>query len=111
MKRTIHTCAIQDAVEIRRAVNLFAFLERGDVVELRLPGSTKGTISAYFNDPEKLVEAAAELSGSFGAPVYFTLNQVRRDLLARSANRVTRYSRYTTKDNEILRLRWLPIDI
>src|ERR1700674_3654382 len=97
--------------EIRRAASLFAFLEPGDVVELRLPGSTKGTISAYFDDPEKLVEAAAELSGRFGTSIYFTLNQVRRDLLARSANRVTYYSRHTTKDNEILCRRWLPIDI
>src|SRR5204863_2777338 len=81
------------------------------VVELRLPKSTKGTICGYFDHPEKLTEVAAELSGHFGASCYFTLNQVRRDLLARSVNRVTHYSRHTTSDDEILRRRWLPIDI
>jgi len=100
-----------DVGEIRRAVNTFVFLECDDVVELRLPGSTKGTISGYFDNPEKLVKAAAELSGHYGASCYFTLNKVRRDLLARSANHVTRYSRYTTKDDDILQRRWLPIDI
>src|SRR5919201_2020516 len=88
-----------DIGEIRRAGGLFMFPKPGDVTELRLPGSTKGTISGYFDQPEKLVEAAAALSGRFGAPVYFTLNQVRPDLLARSYNCVTQYSKYTTKDN------------
>ena len=99
-----------DVGEIRRAINLLAFFEPGDVVELRLPQSTKQTISGYFNDPDTLVEAAAAVSGRFNASVYFTLNQVRPELLARSVNRVSRYSKFTTSDQDILRRRWLPLD-
>ena len=100
-----------DIEQARRAARVLAFLEPGDVIELRVPGSTKGTVCGYFDFPEKLVIAAAELSGRYSANCYFTLNEVRRDLLARSANHVTRYSRHTTKDDEILRRRWLPVDI
>lgn len=99
-----------DIDEIRRATNLLAFPEPGDVVELRLPGSTKQTISGYFNDPEKLVEAAAAVSGRFNAGVYFTLNPVRPQLLARSVNRLSHFSKFATSDQDILQRRWLPLD-
>ena len=111
MQRNTTACSAQvDVDEILAAIRLLAFLEAGDVVELRLPQSTKGTISGYFDDPDKLAMAASELSGRFSASCYFTLNQLRRDLLARSANRLKQYSRHTTKDDEILRRRWLPVD-
>src|SRR5438270_10385089 len=100
-----------DREEVRRAAFLSAFLEPGDVVEVRLPGSSKGTISGYFVDPDKFSRAVVEVSSRFHASCYFTLNQLRPDLLARSHNRLTHYSRHTTKDDEILRRRWLLIDI
>lgn len=100
-----------DAEEARRAAHALAFLDAGDVVELRLIGSTKGVISGYFDAIEKLVKAAGELSGKFDASCYFTLNPMRRDLLSRCANRVKNFSRYTTADADILRRRYLPIDL
>ena len=45
-----------------------------------------------------------------GNPGYITLNAVRRDLLARAANRVVAHARNTTKDEDIVRRRWCPID-
>jgi P4 family phage/plasmid primase-like protien len=100
-----------DIEEVRRALHLFAFLDPDDVVEVRLPGSSKGTISGYFDNREKLVQAIADVSGRFHASCYFTLNSVRPDLLARSVNRLTYYSRSTTKDKDIRHRSWLLVDI
>jgi len=57
----------------------------GDVVELRMPkaGANK-TISGYFNDFTKLADAVAYWS--VAAPnIYWTLNPVNPDLLARAS--------------------------
>ena len=94
-----------DITEIRRAVSLL--LELGYVYEVRAFG--KGTTSGYFDDPEKLAQAAANLSGKVPG-VYVTLNPVLPDLLARSANRLSQYARATTSDTQIVKRRWLPID-
>jgi hypothetical protein len=45
------------------------------------------------------------------AGVYITLNPVKPDLLARSTNHTTAYAKHTTNDNEIVRLRFLLIDV
>jgi hypothetical protein len=91
--------------EIHRAIALL--LEPGQVYEIRAFG--RGTTSGYFDDFEKLAKGAAGLSGKVPA-VYITINPVLRDLLARSANRLTQYARSTTNDQQIVRRRWLPID-
>jgi hypothetical protein len=84
-------------------------LREGDVAELRVLNTRRGTVSGYYTDLRKMALAAAHWSGK--APgVYFTLNPVRPDLLARAANRWTEYSRCTTADGDILCRRWLPID-
>ena len=67
-----------------------------------------------FFDADHLDETAAaaiELSNCGASGVYFTLNPVHRDLLARSANR-TRIAGTgdTTSDAHIIRRRWLLID-
>ncbi len=82
----------------------------GQVIELRSPGSTKGTISGYFDDPDKLAQAAIELSGKVPA-IYLTLNPFNPDLIARSKNHLTRYAKSTTSDKDILRRVWLPMDM
>ena len=71
-----------DLEEIHRTMSML--LEQGQTYELRCFG--RGTTSGYFRDFDKLVEAAARLSGSTPG-VYITLNPVLPDLFARSANR------------------------
>ncbi len=84
-------------------------LEPGSVAELRILNTNKKTVSGYFDDFDKLADAAAEWDGK--APgVYFTLNAVNPDLLARSSNHLTEWARLTTSDGDIVRRRWLPID-
>lgn len=93
----------------------------GEVVELRAlnaitTGSTwkRYTASGYFTDHEALISAACTIQRASG--VYVTLNPCRRGLITRANNRLRsaddmRVDERTTKDNEIICHRWLPIDI
>ncbi|MDD1730077.1 MAG: hypothetical protein LUQ50_13530 [Methanospirillum sp.] len=86
----------------------------GHVFEIRTLGPD-GIGSGYYNNPEKaaddvlLLEQDLRISG-----IYLTLNDVNPVLLARRSNRIkTRLTRSeaTTADCDIVRRRWLPIDI
>jgi putative DNA primase/helicase len=93
---------------IRASVSLF--LPADSVVELRALGADRmGTCSGYFDDRERLIEAACTLSGR-AEGVYLTINPVNRELLARANNRARPFSRYTTGDDDVTARRWLVID-
>jgi hypothetical protein len=96
-----------DLQGIRTALDLF--IEPGSVVELRALKTSKGTQSGYFTDLDAMARAAAGLSGR-AEGVYFTLNPVHPDLLARAANRVEPYAKHATDDRYIVQRRWLLID-
>jgi hypothetical protein len=91
-----------------------AALFSGGVVEVRALGDY-ATHSGYFDDFAKLADAAEALDTDPEVRgIYVTLNEVNPALLARRANRVKmRLSRSdaTTSDADILRRRWLPIDL
>lgn len=86
----------------------------GAVVELRAI-TDDGMASGYFSDYAAFGKAAAYLDGlSQTHGVYLTLNEVNPALLARRANRVKHRlgkKDSTTADGDIIRRRWLPIDI
>ena len=65
------------------------------------------TLAGWFDDHERLINEAHRLRG---VSAYVTFNPVRSDLLARSDNRLTR-ARHTTRDADIVCLRWLYLDI
>ena len=65
------------------------------------------TLAGWFDDNERLIKEAHRLNDVSG---YVTFNPVRSDLLARADNRLTR-ARHTTRDVDILCLRWLYLDI
>src|SRR2546422_1499884 len=97
---------------IRGALDVL--LEPGAVTELRVFETERGTVSGYYDDEgrEALVREAATWSGR--APgVYVIPNPVHRDLLARAVNRVRYYVKRgdATGDVDILRRRWLYIDV
>jgi Protein of unknown function (DUF3987) len=81
------------------------------VVELRCLNTEKGTVSGYFNDHFKLANAADKLDNARVPAIYVTLNQVNPVLLARAQNRIISYAKQTTSDADIIRRRWLPIDL
>jgi len=83
----------------------------GDVVEARVLGAPRaGLVSGYFNDFDRLAAAVARYDGRAEA-IYFTLNPVRPDLLARGNNRLVGWAKHVTSDADVLRRRWMLIDL
>jgi hypothetical protein len=93
------------------------FLETGQVVELRACGVKRGKYKAHVeagffdhDHVEQFVKAALGLSG-MAAGIYWTLNPVHPDLLARCCNRAEWGEQGSqTSDKDVLRRRWLLID-
>lgn len=91
-------------------------MEPGGVTELRALNATlrsdrrSGTISGYFDAPEKLADALAGITSATG--VYFVMNPVNPALTARAANRVRHAGKGdTTSDTHVTRRRWLLVDL
>jgi hypothetical protein len=89
-RRRSQTAKDIDLDEVRRALSVM--LEPGQVTELRglnarLTGDRRpSTISGYFDNHERLVEALANIESSDG--IYITPNPVAPELLARVNNRL-----------------------
>ena len=80
-----------------------------NVFEVRIPGTSARTVSGYFNDIGAAIEQA-ELEFKPQA-IYVTLNPVKPELLARAVNRLKPYATATTVDADIVRRRWIFVDI
>ncbi len=95
--------------DVRRFLSVLH--ESGDVFEIRVPkyGQYKSTASGYFNNVDAAVAAVAKLDGR--ANIFVTLNPASSALLARAANRIVDRAENTTADTDILRRRWLFVDI
>ena len=101
--------------EVVRTVRLL--LAEGGITELRaldavLQGDRRaGTASGYFDSPEKLADAVSRIVSAKG--VYIIPNAVNPDLLSRAANRLRLVGRAepTTSDHDVVRRRWLLIDL
>lgn len=84
----------------------------GDVVEVRVPKAGKQrTISGYFANFEAMGRAVQSLENSRYPGVYWTINPVLPDLLARSSEKVVPFAQNTTADGDIVCRRWLPVDL
>jgi len=101
------------------------FFDRGEVVEIRAFGLSKsntawegwaggaGIIYGYFDNADDFGKCAEALEKAKAPGIYFTLNPVVPELLARSANRLKAagMKTVTTSDKDIKYIRWLPIDL
>lgn len=92
--------------------------EPGDVFEVRIldcpdrpGGSWKSTAAGWFMDTDKAAREAERIEKLQPPAVYVTLNPVNPVLMGRSMNRISPKAKATTKDENILRRRWLFIDI
>jgi len=98
--------------EIRKV--LATLFPSGGVVELRALAD-HSVHSGYFDDLDALADKAANLDTLPDvAGVYVTLNEVDPALLSRRANRVKMTlgrKDPTTSDADVLRRRWLPVDL
>ena len=83
--------------------------EKGDVFEVRIPGSKGGTTSGYFNDTTLAAQYISRINGK-AQSIYVTANPVQPQLIARCANELRPYTKSTTTDSEILKRRWFLLD-
>ena len=98
-----------DRAEILRTWHLFR--QPGEVLEMRIPKAGRyKTVSGYFNEPGALADAVIGLADDGFAGIYFTINPVKPDLLARAKNRYLKYAETATSDADTAALHWLPID-
>ncbi len=107
----------------RDEIRLFleTLFEPGDVFEIRAPntaqrpGSTyTATASGYFTFDaiSEAVDAITNLDDSEQAPsIYVTLNPVEPSLVARALNRILPKAKATTADSDVVRRRWIIIDV
>jgi len=89
---------------------------QGSVFEVRAlgcqgSGSFRYTSSGYFDHFGKAAHAIVKIGKSKPVGVYVTLNPVNPDLLARASNRMVVRPRATTQDADIVKRRWLLIDV
>jgi hypothetical protein len=99
-----------DRAEIARGISLL--FEPGDVVEVRIPTTRAGVVAGYFDDHTILATAIHDADTKYRAGgVYYVVNKINPVLLGRAYNRLKERAEYTTADNNILRRRWLPIDL
>ncbi len=98
-----------DLAEIKRAVSVL--IAKGRVVELRAFDTATRTVSGYYNDAETLAQDTCELSSFEQTPnVYWTLQDIDPNLLARLENACKGWSKNATADNNVLRYLYLPFD-
>ncbi len=81
----------------------------GGVVEVRILNTQSGTVAGYFDVPETLAQAVMPWNGK--TSIYFTVNPVRPDLMARGNNRLVKRARLTTKDEDVIERRWFLLDL
>jgi len=97
---------------LQQAVSLL--IPSGKVVEVRAL-TDQFIHSGYFDNHDELVRQVGVIDSDPGVQgIYLTLNEVNPALLSRRANRIKmRLGKKdaTTSDADILRRRWLPIDI
>jgi len=99
-----------DRAEIARAISLL--FEPGEVVEVRIPKTRSGVVAGYFDDHTVLATAIHGADLKYRpSGVYYVLNKINPALLGRAYNRLKERAEYTTADHNILRRRWLPIDL
>ncbi len=96
----------QCADEIIKSMNLLK--AKGTVVEVRILKTNKGTISGCYDDFVKMADDVKPYNGKYN--IYFTINPVKQELLARSKNRLQEYAQTTTADADIDKRSILMID-
>ena len=82
---------------------------QGEVIEVRIPNTSQGTVSGYFDDYRALTQAVIPYNGKYD--IYCTLNPVEPSLLARCQNHLGNYAKHTTSDKDIQKLSILLIDL
>jgi hypothetical protein len=81
----------------------------GGIFECRMFGSSKGTISGYFDNPFYLVQALEPWHGRVS--IYASINRLKPELLARARNRLVAFARVATSAEDVTARQWFPLDV
>lgn len=93
----------------RELIKTFSIINSAnEYMEVRILNSNTGTLSGYFNSVENIYNAVRTLDGKYN--IFFTLNELSPEIVARSQNHFTKYARNTTTDSEIRRRKWILVD-
>lgn len=93
-----------------REKNVFQVFTGGrNYLEVRILQTRQGTVSGYFNNSKELDRAIKPYDGQNN--IFFTLNELDTKIIARSKNHLTTYAKHTTTDSEIVRRKWILIDL
>lgn len=88
----------------------FSVFPINEYVEIRLLNVTKkGTMVGYFNNQDDLYTAIKQYDGKYN--VFMSLNEIIQDVSARSANHLKEWAKETLKDEEVVRRRWILVDL
>jgi hypothetical protein len=92
---------------------LAALFTSSDVVELRTLHKAKKRVDSGYFDAEHWTDLldAAEAANLRNAGVYVSLNPVNPQLLSRYHNRLQEFAAQTTSDRDVVRRRWLLLDL
>jgi P4 family phage/plasmid primase-like protien len=98
--------------EIRQTLK--ALFDDDDIFEIRIPETDDyklGVVSGYYDmaNIETAIKHFKEFDGTYN--IYITLQNIKKDLLARGKNKIKKKAKNTTKDTEVERYRWLLIDL
>ncbi len=97
--------------EVNNALNIL--FEQDQVIEVRCLGNYNN-FSGYFTDHEKIASQVFQHDTDRGIHgIYVVLNEINPSLFARRANRIAKLGKSdsTTGDSDIVRRKWLPVDI
>jgi len=98
--------------DLRLMCQRVLFLEPGDVAEVRVLGSKGAEYAGYFDNEGDLVREVEKLAKNRTVDaLYAVLNQPDPRLIARYHNRMEPRPKTTTTDADILRRRWILVDI
>lgn len=79
-----------------------------DYMEVRILSTKTGTLSGYFNSVTDIYNAIFRYDGINN--IFFTLNQLSPEIIARSKNHFTKYAKNTTTDTEVIKRKWILVD-
>ena len=95
---------------IKKISEVLSVIKKDFSVEVRmLHVNKKGTVSGYYNDYSCLESDIKQYDGK--NDIYITLNSILPTIIARSKNHLTSYAKNTTTDKEIIRRKWILIDL
>jgi len=97
------------------------FVKPGEVVEVRILKAygkssawgqdyAKGVVSGYFDNHAAFCDAVKSADSANHSGIYFTLQVIDPRLIGRAFNRL-KPADVTTSDQNVLKYRWLPIDL